>query len=207
MRKIEIILGTQYGELTVLKESDPHVQASGRKERVILCECSCGNKINVQLNNIRSGHTRSCGCLRGEFHGDTESHLYSIWTAIKRRCYNPNTAAAKYYYDRGIDMCDEWKDSYTIFKEWSLSNGYTEELSIDRIDHNKGYYPDNCRWVTMSENIAEKNRKYNIVYKDELYSLDLLLKKLNRSSEYKIIYKRLYRGWDLMKALTEPPLN
>lgn len=88
-------------------------------------------------------------------HGQSKTRLYRIYNGMKQRCYNPKGASYEYYGAKGITICDEWLNDFLSFKEWAESHGYTDELTIDRIDPQKGYYPDNCQWLTPSENSAK----------------------------------------------------
>jgi len=150
--------GMVYGRLTVIR----FVVGTGTwagGNRVLakwLCKCECGVLKEVVGQNLISGNTRSCGCLRVESrfkHGDgansQKNRLYSVWRTMKSRTTNPNFSRAEYYFHRGIGICDEWLD-YIQFKKWALENGYRYGLSIDRIDNDKGYSPENCRWTTQS---------------------------------------------------------
>lgn len=130
------------------------------------CICDCGKTKDVLQQNLENGHVRSCGCLHAErnkekianynsvlgreSHNETKSRLYRIWIGIKARCYDANSTAYKNYGARGITVCDDWRYSYLSFKEWAITNGYSDNLSIDRIDTNGNYFPDNCRWVSTS---------------------------------------------------------
>lgn len=138
------------------------------------CICDCGNTKDVLQQNLCNGHVKSCGCyhrerdkeklsilnasLNRESHDETKTRLYRIWIGIKSRCFNPAHSSYKNYGSRGITMCAEWKDSFLSFKTWSVSNGYNDSLSIDRIDVNGDYSPDNCRWVSNSIQQFNKRR-------------------------------------------------
>lgn len=160
-RKIDLV-GGRYGRLTVIKEA-------GRKRKEVLweCVCDCGNTVNVPGYYLRIGHTRSCGCLKelnkyaSVKHGLYGSRIHSVYTNMKTRCYNPNYYLFHRYGGRGITVCDEWlgENGLKNFYEWSMVNGYSDELSIDRIDNDKGYSPTNCRWVTMKQ--QQNNRSTN----------------------------------------------
>lgn len=126
--------------------------------------CSyCLQKVIKMLNHGKID--KSCGCNRGQKqnknnykHGETKSKLYKVWSMIKQRCLNKNNKFWKDYGGRGITICDEWKNSFESFRDWSMNHGYKKGLEIDRIENNKGYYPDNCRWTTHKENCNNRKR-------------------------------------------------
>lgn len=118
---------------------------------------------------VKNGHTLSCGCLQKEklsqaskTHGQTNSRLYRIYNGMKNRCYNKKQPSYSNYGGRGITICDEWLHSFAVFQSWALANGYSNDLSIDRIDNDKGYSPENCRWATRTEQ-NENTRNNHLV--------------------------------------------
>ena len=116
-----------------------------------LYECPlCLCLFEYQNGRMKKSAPKSCGCLLPEKHGDYKTSLYGVWKAMRQRCRLTSSTAYKYYGAKGIDVCDEWYNSYLCFKAWSTSSGYNEELSIDRIDVTKGYMPSNCRWTTKT---------------------------------------------------------
>lgn len=130
-----------------------------------LCECECGNYVIVPGRNLREGKTKSCGCLRRDLaktratkHGLCGEKLYNIYAQMKRRCNKPSCKDYKWYGGKGIKICDEWKEAQAFYI-WAVNNGYRDGLSIDRIDSNKNYSPDNCRWITISENAQRAQLK------------------------------------------------
>lgn len=164
------LTGKKYGKLTVISQ-----QGTDKNGQTLwLCLCECGKETVVLSSNLRRGKTKSCGCWRRENgiehaismtqHGQHNTRLYRIWNTMKNRCQNPNTHNYFRYGGRGITVCDEWQD-FIPFYEWSMMNGYTETLTIDRIDNFKGYSPDNCRWVTMKE--QHQNRRIHQIRRTE----------------------------------------
>lgn len=153
-------LGKTYGRLTVIREA-------GRSGRKVLweCVCECGNHSIVEGNRLRSGGTKSCGCLRADTivafnkkHGMSSSRLYNIWSHMKSRCSNKNNEAYKRYGGRGIAVCKEWQ-KFEPFMKWAMKNGYKDNLEIDRLDNNLGYSPENCHFTTPK--INSRNRRSN----------------------------------------------
>jgi hypothetical protein len=145
---------------------------------IFLCECYCGNEFVCVGSSLENGNTSSCGCyskikskengLNNKTHGLTNSRLYSIWNGLKERCYNKNCLKDyKNYGGRGITVCYEWLDKnngFINFYNWSMANEYQKDLTIDRIDNNKGYSPDNCRWCTQKQQCRNRRNNHIIIY-------------------------------------------
>ena len=146
--KYKNLIGLQFGKLTVRHVY--HMKQKHASRLIMECICECGNITHQRIESLRKGNVTSCGCSS---HGLSQTHLYFVWKNIKNRCYRRNNIGYKWYGGRGITMCDEWKENPMSFITWCMDNGYKEGLQIDRKDNNKGYYPDNCRFVTVKENM------------------------------------------------------
>lgn len=152
--KIEIKIGEKINRLTILKETEPYFTKGGHKKRMIEVICDCGTIKVVRLEQVRSNNTKSCGCYNLEkskltlkTHGLSNTRLYRIWKDMKRRCDIPTRNNYVNYGGRGIKVCEEWYD-YTVFHSWAMSNGYEDTLSIERVDNDGNYEPNNCEWIT-----------------------------------------------------------
>lgn len=155
--------GRCFGRLTAIS---PHRTKTGKYGW--LCTCSCGNVITVRTPDLTNGHTQSCGCLqidRCSKHGlSKKSPVYDIWVTMVRRCTNENDKDYHIYGGRGINVCEEWL-FFPHFHNWMLKQGYTKGLTVDRIDNDKGYSPDNCRLATMREQQQNRRNSITITYK------------------------------------------
>ena len=181
------LTGQQFGRLTVIERD------TSSKRSAWFCRCSCGNIKSVQMTHLRSGATTSCGCYQKErasksnlIHGGSRTSLHNRWKAMRQRCNNPNDRGYANYGGRGIALCNEWND-YKVFEEWSKNNSYSEELELDRIDNDKGYSPDNCRWVKRIVN----NHNRRTTAKIEGVPLRDFSKKYNM--KYFTVHDRYYR--------------
>ena len=157
----ENLTGQQFGRLVVLA---PESVGENRKTRW-RCRCACGREIVVgSTHHLKSGNTKSCGCLRSDSsrslhitHGGKGTRLYNIWRNARQRCRNPKNPDYYLYGARGVEFCPAW-DDFAVFRSWSLENGYTEELTLDRKDPNGSYTPENCRWATWAEQRRNQRR-------------------------------------------------
>lgn len=208
--------GQRFGKLVVISQADFRIKPDGTKEYRWLCKCDCGNRTIVSTSSLRTGNTKSCGCIQKEkatehivsinkSHGDCYSRLYSIWSNMLFRCKCETASEYKYYGGRGISVCEEWCE-YSAFKEWAMANNYSEELTIDRIDVNGNYCPENCRWATKLQQANNKTSNRYLLTPDGKY-----LSMADCSRKYNIPYytlrSRIHRGWDDIRALTTPLLT
>ena len=170
----ENIIGMKFGRLTVLKEIEKN-----KNLRTFECICECGGKKNVYKKYLKSGDVKSCGCLSKEHlkkiqlpkHGFSRHKLYIRFDGIKKRCYNKKDKDYKNYGGRGIKICDEWLNDYTKFHEWALNSGYKKGLTIDRINNNGNYEPNNCRWITNKEQQRNTRNNVFLTYNGETHCL------------------------------------
>lgn len=199
MKKVppEELYGKTYENLTVIGYNPTTDK--------LICKCKCGK--THELIRFNFGRTKSCGCLKpsNNFnykHGDSGTRLHSIWRSMRRRTVTKSDNA-KNYGNRGISMCPEWANDYLVFKEWALSHGYADNLSIDRIDVNGNYEPDNCRWATNKEQQNNKRTNRFLTYNGKTQTIK------QWSEEIGINYQTLLRRIDIAKmspeeALTKP---
>lgn len=160
--RVTNLTGERFGKLVVIQrvsnDSDGHAKWE--------CLCECGKTTIARGQNLIKGTVKSCGCLNAALasdrckrknttHGGRKSRLYSIWIGMHNCCTRPYVKGYKNYGGRGIRVCAEWHD-FATFRDWALSHGYKDGLTIDRIDSNGNYEPDNCRWITLSENIRRR---------------------------------------------------
>lgn len=211
----ENLQGSRFGRLIV--NSFHHVDKSGHT--YWLCICSCGKQKIVRGSHLKTETIKSCGCLAQELrctvgrrqsgqkyrvktHGQTNTRLYGIWRSMRYRCRNKNARNYSSYGGRGIKVCREWDSSFTAFYEWSIANGYEDQMSIDRIDNDKGYRPDNCRWTTRKVQQNNRSVNHNIEFQGTTRTIreweDILGFPKN------LLSKRIIRNWDVSRALTTP---
>lgn len=174
------------------------------------CQCDCGNYTDVLPQHLKRGLICSCGCLRSETsskthrkHGMKQTRLYKIWTEMKGRCYNKNVPAYKNYGGRGIIVCEEWLHDFEAFYNWSISNGYKDELSIDRINVNGNYEPSNCRWATYLEQANNTRANVIIEYNGKKQTIAEWAREIGIN--YATLQRRIkILKWDVEKAIETP---
>ena len=188
--------GEKFNRLTVISR----YYKEGNKKTLWLCKCDCGNEVIAEGYQIRKGYTKSCGCyVKEKFLKATTTHhkrhtrLYGVYTAMKSRCNNPNNQAYNLYGGRGIKVCSEWEADFQTFYDWSLENGYKKGLTLDRIDNDKGYSPDNCRWATMEKQQNNRGNNKYIEIDGEVKTVSQFAKELN--VPYGYLYSRYCRDY------------
>lgn len=207
------LTGRVFGRLTVLKKT---VYDEAKKRTFWLCRCTCGNEVQVDGANLRRGMTKSCGCYRNQRiveanikHGGASKKLkvhtlYHIWQGMRNRCYKSDYKNYANYGGRGIKVCKEWMEDFGSFQDWAIRAGWSEGcgLSIDRIDNDGDYCPDNCRWATPFE--QSNNRRSNVLVECQgtIRPLAMWVKALHLS--YKSIHRCMDKGPDGKYILTVP---
>lgn len=195
--------GQVFGRLTVIKRA-----GSLRGVSCWLCKCSCGRERIVTRAHLKQGGTKSCGCYKREKliengqrsgigersrkHGDFGTKLYSIWAGVKRRCQNPNTKHYSDYGGRGIRLCDDWQD-YINFKKWALASGYADGMSIERIDVNSGYCPENCKWIPRRDQALNRRSSIRLEYGNRSFTVKEAAEALGMKE--RTVMGRVERGW------------
>lgn len=195
MSKLIDLTGRKFTRLLVVK------QETTKKGRAMWsCKCECGNTVIVAGHDLLKGHTKSCGCLQRERasecsikHGQSHTRMYKIWSNMIQRCTNPKNSRKHRYMNRGITVCQEWVGDYGVenFIKWAMQNGYADNLTIDRIDNNKGYSPDNCRWVTNKTQCNNTCRSRFITYKGKTQTLKQWAEELGIN--YVTLYYRIVK--------------
>ena len=198
--------GKKFGRLEVLCYS----HRNKNHEPFWTCKCDCGNTIVIRGADIKNGHTKSCGCLQREMikqrsttHGMEGTRLYRIYCGMISRCYRPSQKNFPRYGGRGIKVCDEWLNGFEAFCKWAMLNGYSDNLTLDRIDNDKNYCPENCRWTTRKEQQNNKRNNRLITYNGKTKTMQQWADELGMDS--RTIYNRINcLHWSIEKALSTP---
>lgn len=202
--KLIDLTGRRVGKLTVLKRAG----SDKRKHAVWNCVCDCGRIKKLSSFDLRSGNVVSCGCYHDEAararmlkHGKSNTKLYDVWKSMKQRCNNDKSKDFRIYGEKGVAVCKEWADDFDAFYNWSLSNGYKEGLTIDRIDSNKNYEPSNCRWVDAKTQANNTSRNHFISYNGETHTMSEWSE--IKGIKYSTLRSRINDyNWSIEKALS-----
>ena len=205
---VKDITGNVYGRLTVVS-----LEELRRGKAFWRCQCECGNTSVVAGDKLRRGITKSCGCLQNELrhegsnhrtHGMTKTKLYVMWCNMKARCHSVNSSMYYCYGERGISVCEEWRNSFDEFRRWAFSTGYSEGLSIERIDVDGNYEPKNCKWVPLKDQSLNQRRSHRVT----AFGKTQTIKEWADESglKYDTIERRINQyGWTPEEALTIKP--
>jgi len=210
MAKLIDLTGMRFGRLVVVKQAEPYTSPGGHRSARWLCKCDCGNEKIIRHSSLVNGDSTSCGCYQKEnmarifkTHGiGNETRLYRIWQGSKNRCLNPKNRDYWKYGGRGITYYEPWVKDFIAFRDWAFANGYKDSLTLDRNDNDKGYSPDNCRWVSYE--IQENNRRNN-----SFIEIDGVKKTIAQWARYmnvssNLICDRIKNGWNERDAVLIP---
>ena len=197
--------GQKFGRLTLIErvENNKFNQVQWK------CRCDCGKEVIVKAYSLTTGQTKRCGCLKKEQdfiniikvkHRKCNTRLYNIWRDMKWRCNSPKSKRHKFYYDKGIKVCQEWQEDFMNFYDWAMANGYKDNLTLDRINDDGNYETKNCRWATITEQNNNQSNNIRIKYNESEYTLSELSKIYNIKRA--TLYDRIKRGWTI-----DEPLN
>ena len=197
------LTGMKFGMLTVLHEAE----RDSRRKVTWHCRCDCGKELDVLSCYLLGGKKKCCGCstwdilsAKNRRHGETNTRLHKTWQNMRNRCRNKNSKDYPDYGGRGIKVCDDWINSYESFRDWAVVSGYSDGLSIDRIDVNGDYCPENCRWVTQKE--QSRNTRRNIHVEKDGFSGCLLDYCVLNDLNYHTVISRLNLGWPIEEAIS-----
>lgn len=192
MVTLENLVGMRFNKLTVLERD-----VSRKSRPYWKCRCDCGNVVSVRADLLKSGNTKACGCMyqkHGQALQGNHSRLYEIYNGMKKRCYNAKCKSYKFYGAKGITICDEWlgDNGFINFYNWSVKNGYSDKLSIDRIKSNMPYSPNNCRWAEWGIQANNKSNNLFVTYNCKTQTLANWCRELNLN--YSKVRQRMYHN-------------
>ena len=210
MKRIKYTSNQVINGLTFIKEIAPHILPCRQKQRKAIFKCYCGNKFEAMIGLVKKGNTNSCGCYKkarakatNTTHGLCDHPLYATWTHIKQRCYNENDKGYKYYGGRGIEVSSVWLYDAKEFIGWCLKNGWQEGLTIDRINNNGDYSPNNCRFVSHATNCQNRrSTKLSQNKVKEIRSMKLLTPELTQQKIADIYGVDYYTVGDILRNQT-----
>lgn len=200
------IAGKKFGRLTAIEP----IGKTKNRATIWACRCDCGQSVSILRSNLLNGFSQSCGCLQKELlskrirtHGMTDTRLYYVWRQMKDRCYRPKNSHYYCYGAKNIAVCDEWRSDFKTFYDWAMSHGYEEGLTLDRIDNDGNYCPENCRWVPYIKQMQNTSRNVYLTYDGRTLCVSEWSRIMNINKA--TLESRIKKGWDLERALTTPP--
>lgn len=212
-KNIKDLSGSRFGKLLVIGIDEDRV--TGGRKTYWVCKCDCGKEKSIRSDSLTSKRlpkTESCGCLRLEkskvnlkknhSHKSSKTRLYHTWQGMKSRCYLKNSGCYERYGGRGIIVCEDWKNDFSTFKQWALSSGYNDNLTIERIDFNGNYEPSNCTWIPLPEQSNNRRSSIFIEYQGQTMNLKQWSDKLG--IKYGTLNSRYKRGYRELKDLFAP---
>lgn len=193
-------IGSRYGRLIVMNLSG---KKGNHGEKYYDCQCDCGSLATVSKRHLITGHTKSCGCYHRDIaiengkkgvHYQSKSRLHRTWTGMQTRCFNPKHDQYHHYGGRGITVCPEWMGTqgFLSFYNWAISNGYSDNLTIDRINNDGDYAPDNCRWANRQTQNNNTRQNRFIEINGEIHTMAEWARL--KGIPYKRLSDRVYRG-------------
>lgn len=207
-RVISEYIGKKYGRLTII-----NTWRNEESRSLALCKCECETEKVLRLEHVIDGMTTSCGCYAREvvrkasiIHGETRTRLFRTWTHIRQRCNNPSNKAYPGYGGRGIKVCNEW-NSFLVFRDWANDNGYAPELTIDRIDNDGDYSPDNCRWVPKGVQATNRRSSVKVSAFGETKCAAEWARDARCSVGYQALLDRMERGMEPEAAISIPVMH
>ena len=216
MGALKDLTGQKINHWTVLERAQNYIQPNGRSVVMWKCQCDCERRTIaiIRSDTLKDGKSTQCiSCARSfaaneavkklKIHGERNTRLYGIWVNMRSRCNNTKNLDYKDYGGRGIVVCEEWDSSYVAFRDWAKSNGYSDDLTIDRIDVDGNYEPSNCRWATIKEQANNRRSNKMLTFNGETHSIHMWSEILGIN--YNTLYNRLHKyKWSVERALTTP---
>lgn len=199
----DVNVGDKFNHWTIIDANPQIIYRRSGSIQGYLCECDCYNKTQkiVDKYGLFSGHSTSCGCTRRKTHGLSHTKFYQQYYGMIKRCELKTHKEYKYYGERGIKVCEEWRCNFQNFYQWAINNGYEDGLTIDRIDVNGDYCPENCRWIPLKDQMSNKRNNIVLEYDGKSMTIKQWSKQNNVSVSYETLLRRYHDGWAIKDIL------
>lgn len=194
------LTGQRFGRLTVIERA-PSRTTGSKPVTMWRCRCDCGKITTVSSGSLERKTTVSCGCKKRKHGFSHKERLYETWKNMRRRCSDPTNKRWEQYGGKGIKVCAEWSD-YAAFRAWAMANGYADNLTIDRIDVNGDYCPENCRWATAKEQMNNMTKNRHLTYDGKTMTMAQWANALGVT--YSTVLHRVQRGWSVERIVSQP---